>query len=1123
MVGLHRRGSSAALYVPVHGEPGDITESFSSANRLARTRTGSLTADNTRPAKGELEELEEKESFIPTTRYERPGAAGALGWRDASGRTSRSGRGCGWKGKLVLLVVLGGAIGGAAWFAFFRPESLQEDTWLEAYKPGWWRASLSSVAAEAEATAYGVATGLEANVAWDTATGARDDAYGTATSKWAQASQAAYKGSYNSDGDDYADGDDSDLGDESSELPASSYKDAAVAGVFSAAASELVSTLLDNGTLAAYKWHETLAPLGSAHSKASEGRLLVVGASAFHHRTHMVGCRLTNRTRTGDLHGTHRSLVALLKRLSFSPSSDTLLHVGDLVGKSALNDSLATVSLLRKLGARGVRGNHDQRVLEWRKWMEAYGPLTPSAPSRASASPGAPSSRTSAAVLKVGAALKGMQHRPAGKQVQSGFARVAQAADYARHQAAAASKLQGAHRDASREEERAPMMPRGRKVRRSWMTWLVGDGSDDDEDNEPPLSVFEEPQDDVMVKEDASAAAEDHDVTSFDLLVSAGAPAPSKSSVASKAVSATSKAASGASSASQGGRRPFGRPAALASAATGVPSSSTRTRPSSSSTAARASATVAAPASRLASTFTPVTVYDSTGALLGPSYAHLDPSLTPSQLSSLGLVVPDGWEWGGDHFEIARHLSSADVAYLEQLPLTLWVDELRSYVVHAGMVPWSSLDRVLSRVDGSASAATQKQKQKALAVPATLDSTTPLSFSPSSSLARLLSKDSTRTALVLEKLNTSPSTLLDMRTLAPAGGRKGGDWTVSAKGRKAGKGAVPWWGVWEEGMRECAQRRGCDEVGVLYGHWAGQGLQVQDHSCVSARASSSSLFLGLALIGGCLSRAQNWARLGLRLRPAPLGACGPALLRVIAVLLQWTALSRILCRRIVAHVERQGCHSLGLQRQLLLYRGSKEAQGQAPLVLVLCVLSLPLRIEQRRTRRHAPRLQLQGQAKLARREAARQGLCGGGARLRGRRELRHEHAHGPEPEHEHDGAHARLCARGRAILLGPGPRALVLVLLGGVRRGRSPHRQRRRRRRRSRHQALVAPLEARVPAGPPGGRALEWRGSLGRRGGGGQGGGGGGRGGESDGGAAHGQGQGRGARGAAGRGRFRRG
>ncbi|TNY21561.1 hypothetical protein DMC30DRAFT_375637 [Rhodotorula diobovata] len=550
MVGLHRRGSSAALYVPVHGEPGDITESFSSANRLARTRTGSLTADNTRPAKGELEELEEKESFIPTTRYERPGAAGALGWRDASGRTSRSGRGCGWKGKLVLLVVLGGAIGGAAWFAFFRPESLQEDTWLEAYKPGWWRASLSSVAAEAEATAYGVATGLEANVAWDTATGARDDAYGTATSKWAQASQAAYKGSYNSDGDDYADGDDSDLGDESSELPASSYKDAAVAGVFSAAASELVSTLLDNGTLAAYKWHETLAPLGSAHSKASEGRLLVVG----------------------DLHGTHRSLVALLKRLSFSPSSDTLLHVGDLVGKSALNDSLATVSLLRKLGARGVRGNHDQRVLEWRKWMEA--------------------------------------------------------------------------------------------------------------------------------------------------------------------------------------------------------------------------------------TFTPVTVYDSTGALLGPSYAHLDPSLTPSQLSSLGLVVPDGWEWGGDHFEIARHLSSADVAYLEQLPLTLWVDELRSYVVHAGMVPWSSLDRVLSR-------------------------------------------DSTRTALVLEKLNTSPSTLLDMRTLAPAGGRKGGDWTVSAKGRKAGKGAVPWWGVWEEGMRECAQRRGCDEVGVLYGHWAGQGLQVQDHSigldsgCVYGRRLSA--------------------------------------------------------------------------------------------------------------------------------------------------------------------------------------------------------------------------------------------------------------------------------------------
>jgi len=280
MTGLHRRGSSAALYVPVTTESAEMTESFSSANRLARPRTTSISPESTRPAKDELEELEEKEAFIPTTRYERPGAAGALGWRDASGRTKKGGRACGWKGKLVVLLLVGGSVGAAAWIAFFRPDSIGDDAWLEAYKPGWWRSSLSSAVAEAEATAS--AAGLKANVQWDSATGARGDSFGTATSRWSEATQAAassYKGAYNDDYEGYTDDEytTEHADDDSSELSASSYKDAAVAGAFSVAASELVSTLLDNGTLAAYKWHETLPTLGSAHSQ--DGRLLVVGAS----------------------------------------------------------------------------------------------------------------------------------------------------------------------------------------------------------------------------------------------------------------------------------------------------------------------------------------------------------------------------------------------------------------------------------------------------------------------------------------------------------------------------------------------------------------------------------------------------------------------------------------------------------------------------------------------------------------------------------------------------------------------------------------------------------------------------------------------------------------------------
>ncbi|BGP43782.1 hypothetical protein JCM10449v2_007839 [Rhodotorula kratochvilovae] len=818
MTGLHRRGSSAALYTPVHGAPGDITESFASAT--PRGRTGSFSADNTRPAKSDLEELEEKEAFIPTTRYDRPGSGGALGWRSVdAGSRRRRGAKCGWIVKLVLMALLGGSIGGAVWYVFLRDSASEqtEDGWLEAYKPGWWRSSLSSVVAEAESTME-AASGLKAEK-WATATSALGDKYATATSKWSEATKAAYKGAYSDDDDYYTDDEfSSDEDDKDAELSISSSKDAIAVGTFSAATGHLVSQLLDNGTLAAYKWHETLPALGAASGssllssfkKGSDGRLVVVG----------------------DLHGTYRSLLSLLKRLSFSPTSDTLLHVGDLVGKSPLNDSLATVALLRRLGARGVRGNHDQRVLEWRMWMEAYGPLDQSASSSAKGS----------AAKVVAAAVKGVQHA-AAQGAQSGFSRAGKAAAHAESAAdgklgAGAAKLAGGSGPA----------PRARRERRGWMSWLTGGSNDDVAD------VAAESQAEV---EDEFAAEEEYAVSRYGALGDDFDRAASgASSAASKVSSSHSKATETASSSStNGGRRPFGRPTTLSSSA-----------PRSSASSTRSSSSVRASATRAASAATPLassSSYDSTGALTGASYAHLDPSLSPSQLHKLGLTIPDGWEWGGDHFEIARHLSSADAAYLAQLPLTLYVDELKSFVVHAGMVPWSSLDSTLARVAPSSSSSSSSSAKTKDALRAALDSTTPLSFAPSSALARLLARHSARTALLLEKLNTQPFTLLNMRSLTHAGGSAknahgvkgpaaGGEWSVSAKGRKAGKKAQPWWAVWEEGMKECRKRAeddddesGCEEVGVVYGHWAGQGLQVQDHSigldtgCVYGRRLSA--------------------------------------------------------------------------------------------------------------------------------------------------------------------------------------------------------------------------------------------------------------------------------------------
>lgn len=73
----------------------------------------------------------------------------------------------------------------------------------------------------------------------------------------------------------------------------------------------------------------------------------------------------------------------------------------------------------------------------------------------------------------------------------------------------------------------------------------------------------------------------------------------------------------------------------------------------------------------------------SSGALLSPSYDWL--SLPVDSLAEIGVVVPEGWEWGGQWFDIARHLPTDDVEYLRRKPLSLWIDEWKTFIVHAGL------------------------------------------------------------------------------------------------------------------------------------------------------------------------------------------------------------------------------------------------------------------------------------------------------------------------------------------------------------------------------------------------------------------------------------------------------
>jgi predicted phosphodiesterase len=70
----------------------------------------------------------------------------------------------------------------------------------------------------------------------------------------------------------------------------------------------------------------------------------------------------------GDVHGCAIELEELLSACAYA-SGDTVVLVGDLVAKGP--DSLGVLKLVREIGARAVRGNHDHAVLRWRDAIAA--------------------------------------------------------------------------------------------------------------------------------------------------------------------------------------------------------------------------------------------------------------------------------------------------------------------------------------------------------------------------------------------------------------------------------------------------------------------------------------------------------------------------------------------------------------------------------------------------------------------------------------------------------------------------------------------------------------------------------------------------------------------------------
>ncbi len=69
----------------------------------------------------------------------------------------------------------------------------------------------------------------------------------------------------------------------------------------------------------------------------------------------------------GDVHGCAEELTTLLSEISFS-SGDTLVFVGDLIARGP--DSLGVLDIARQSGSVIVRGNHEQRLLDWKHFGE---------------------------------------------------------------------------------------------------------------------------------------------------------------------------------------------------------------------------------------------------------------------------------------------------------------------------------------------------------------------------------------------------------------------------------------------------------------------------------------------------------------------------------------------------------------------------------------------------------------------------------------------------------------------------------------------------------------------------------------------------------------------------------
>lgn len=208
-----------------------------------------------------------------------------------------------------------------------------------------------------------------------------------------------------------------------------------------------------------------------------------------------------------------------------------------------------------------------------------------------------------------------------------------------------------------------------------------------------------------------------------------------------------------------------------------------------------------------------------------------------------------------------RRLPQKDYEYFLSLPLTLHIPQLHTYIVHAGLLPWSDL------LSTSTSASSEIRPAHRF------NSSSPSLFVPKTLLEQsILSSDPER-SILLVKQNRDPFTLLNVRTVKKDG-------TPTKKG-KIKKKKRAWTEIWDKAMRKAelestsisttsadvSRDKGRQKpLMAIYGHWAARNLQVEDFSigldsgCVYGRRLSALI---IDPVGEDLSGEEEQSMVGV--------------------------------------------------------------------------------------------------------------------------------------------------------------------------------------------------------------------------------------------------------------------